>query len=177
MFSKKSPQEKERSDIIQLYSVLVASFILQPFSFDVVIGALSLILMLGGLIACYYYKFTRERGSLMHNHVIYLLGSFWKGSLLILAGAAVFIALFLDHIGYERYHSLYQSFVSSNGLPESPVFHMIHFTLLVQDDSQVSANLALLSFAAPVIWLGYRFAYGIYRVTKGYRIGNPGSWL
>ena len=170
----------EKKNILNIYAAFGAALVLSiiPTMFA---AFLSLILGLGVLIAAYMVRKNEEIGSLVENHMTFVIRTIWIGS---------FFALISTTIG-----SIYLFF----NLDNTPLQPCLNTFLSVADSVQnfsglesvfgncfepywfVNAKVFITSgiiVATPIlVYFAARYARGLSRAMNGYRVSKPLSWF
>ncbi len=152
-----------------LYALYIASMILQFFPYPIVV-VFGFLLFLTVFIYTYVARGKVEEDSLLHNHATYLIRTIWlAGFLIIVTCIFGFTYLFMsfepgviDQMGEDMVFS--DDLMATLDIYKERFF----YELLV-------AN--IISFGPGIIYMGYRFANGLMRALKGYRVANVKSWL
>lgn len=164
--------KKQRSTILQLYILfilaLVGSFMPHVWVFC---GALILFLVL--IIAVPIYQFTAPDGSLLKNHMRYLNGTIWWGSL--------FFVLSLLIMGYWVYLQSDQSaFIQffdkiSNGFIVTQTDLEAMLNQFFSTNRTLIMQASLVCIVPPLLYVAFRVSGALSRALKGHRMGKTGS--
>ncbi len=166
---------KQQQTIISgLYMFLIISTVLSFVPLGVM-QMLSLILITIALIIAYFYKFKKDEESLLYNHSVYLIGTIWIGSSVLVFGmlaAALVVFYFGDHTIIDN--AMAQ--ITSGGMLDEEALKSVMYDYM--DENRTLLIMASIPTIAPsILYFVYRIVNGYGRAIKGYRIAKPSSWL
>lgn len=162
-------ETKETSKVQQIYAAIIASFILN-FVPSPLVQIIASLVFLGVFIALYVMRKFGEPESLTDNHTTYLIRTVWIGGLFVILGVIAGAVYFVSSIGMEEYVRLGQIAAQSANPSEILSVYQSRYP----DEIFISG---MLTFAPGTIYMTYRFARGLARAIKGYRIAKPLNWL
>lgn len=175
--------KKEKSILMNMYGLFGAAIILSVLP-HVAAAVLSLIFFSFALIRCYALRKKAEHASLIENHMSYLIRTFWISALIAfvtMIAAGIYLFSSIDPMAF--YPCAEPIIAHAQEMAEKS-----DIALLASMSQPCMANfleanrhalMAALAIAAvPVLlYVGYRFAAGLSRASKGYRMANPKGWL
>lgn len=164
--------KEQRSIIIQIYAAFVIVILAHLYPVGIV-GLIAVTVVIAVLIAAYYYKAKAEENSLMENHMIYVIRTFWIGSLymmIFITIAALYMAPNLDVTILE---GIRDGTITPYSIEEVKALEK----RFMVDNSTIIWNGILIAFGPTFLFFAYRCLNGLVRSVKGYRIGNFRSWF
>lgn len=174
--------DPDQKKIIQLYSAFGAGLILTLIP-SAIVALVALLLIMGVLIAAYVMR-GKDKDTLMHNHMTYVIRTIWLGgsfAAITLAVAGVYMFYTLDNAPLDP---CFQSFLGVD--PQAAAgMGMQDLEAVFQPclDAYYKVNFAALVFSALIgiapilLYFGFRFGNGLNRALKGYRIARPEAWF
>ena len=161
---------KALNDInVQVYFVFALGLFFQ-FVPNEVLGLTGLFLLLAVMIATYIIRSRAQANDLNHNHMTYIIRTFWIGSLYLSVGILIASVLIYPKIDL------------------TPLYNILEGRSAVTDPDTLMAELfrinkdLLLYIGLPLVAPGivffiYRCVYGVSRAAKGHRVAKVNSWL
>lgn len=158
--------EKDKKLTLQIYYVFALAVLLN-FVPSMLLSSFGAILLLFILIGIYIYRAKAEKDGLVHNHMNYLIKSFWGSSLLVIIGMGI-IYLFGNHeIIYGVVRSVKDGQIITKPLLDALIADYLKRNLIV----------IVIALSPSAIYLIYRTAKGLLKAKKEQRIDNLKSWL
>lgn len=166
--------DKEQKNVTQFYGAFAASVICNfiPLAIVQIFGWS---LMLAVLIGAYIYKARSKLDSLAYNHMTYIIGTIWIGSLLLFLGmlvATYWVYAQGDHTVIE---GLIATVNSGTIVSEAEMTSVLHSYM--QQNYKLLMTVTLSTVGPAVLYVVYRTACGLSRASKGYRMAKPAGWL
>lgn len=179
---KTGQTDPHQRKVLQLYAAYGAALVLSVVPF-VLAAFLSMVLFVGVLIAAYILRTGTEEGSLIENHMTFVIRTLWIGSflaMLTLVAASLYLFYGVDNTPLDP---CIQHFLSIG--PGTRVLELQAMTDIFRAcyGAYMDANLRIFitsgaMAAGPVlIYFVIRYARGISRAMNGYRIAKPQSWF
>lgn len=165
---------KERSTILQLYAIFVASTIFS-FAPDTTIQMIAFVLFFALILSVPIYQWRGEDGSLLKNHMIYLNRTIWIGSLFLFLSILLFGLWVYLQSDSRAFFELFMQVKNGFMITEQDIaqalreFLQVNYALLVQA--------SILCLFPPMLYVCYRIGRGVARASQFYRMPNPRSWL
>lgn len=169
--------------VLNLYAAMGVTIILSILPFASAALAAS-VFFIGVLSAAYMLRGKAALESFLENHATYIIRTLWISSLF--AGITITLASFymVGNIDYAPFESCAQK-LSGMGLAaaESASFMQIYPYIEPCVDAFVSANhtvfinMTIIAGGPVIVYMAYRFFYGLSRARGGYRLANVKSWL
>lgn len=168
-------ENAEQKKIINtLYGFLIVSTILGfvPHS-----GAFmaSLALWIVTLVAAYVYRAKDKNDGLLYNHMVYLIGTIWIGTTLILLGTVI-AGLWVFYQGDNSPLDDAAVAVSQGTVPDEAMLRQI-MGAYFHSNKGLLITASSIAIGPAILYFVYRVANGLSRAAKGYRLANPKSWL
>ena len=179
---KTGQTDPDQKKVLRLYAAFGAALALSVVPF-VLAAFLSMVLFLGVLIAAYILRTGTEEGSLIENHMGFIIRTIWIGSflaLLTIVVASIYLFYGMDNTPLDP---CIQHFLSIG--PGTRVLELQAMTDIFRScyGAYMDANLRIFIMsgviaAGPVlIYFIARYARGISRAMNGYRIAKPENWF
>jgi len=162
-------EKTETSKVQQIYAAVIASFILN-FVPDIFIQIIASLVFLGVFIALYVFRKLAEPESLIDNHMTFLIRTIWIGGVFVIIGTILGIVYFISSVGLEEYARLGKMALEN----DEPGGIMDVYSNRYPNEMRAGI---LLTLGPGTIYLAYRFAKGLARAIKGYRIAKPLHWF
>ncbi len=172
----------KQQTLLRLYAAYGACLALS-FVPSVIAAMITLLLLTGVMIAAYILRRKSEAGSLIENHMIYLIRTFWIGALvafITMTLGSFYLLSIIDNAPLQPcLDNIMSSASSSENLKAS--FMMSLFGPCMDDFMSVNFNGFLIGgmiAIGPVLaYFALRYVKGLTRALKGYRLAKPKSWL
>lgn len=172
----------EKKKILWLYSILGVGIVLS-FAPSLIAATLSMILLLGVLMFAYVFRSGSEDGSLMENHMTFIIRTIWISSFLAIATIAAASSYMFQMLDNMPLNPCIDKFLIVS--QDLVVFDLTSFSAIFAKcmDSYWMANtrtfiISGIIAAGPVLfYFLLRFARGLARAKDGYRIANPRAWF
>jgi uncharacterized membrane protein len=176
----KDPNQKK---VMRMYSAFGAGLVLSFWPSGIA-ALISLVLVLGVMTVAYMWRSDAEDGSLMENHMTFIIRTIWIGGFLALVTlviAAAYLFRMLDNTPLNPCLNDLMNFMSSGD--------MLNIEPLVQSMQDrcmipyLARNLntlitgGIIGIAPVVIYFFVRFSRGFGRARGGYRIASPKAWF
>ena len=174
--------DPDQRKIMQLYAAYGAALVLSVVPF-VLAAFISAGLFMGVLIAAYILRTGTEHGSLIENHMTFVIHTIWIGSflaLLTMTGASIYLFNTLDNTPLDPCINQFLAIGSSTQVIELQAMLGVFQGCF---ESYVNANFktfiisALIAAGPVLLYFIVRYARGFSRAASGYRISHPESWL
>lgn len=173
----------EKTTVLALYAAFGVSMILCLIP-SVVMGVVSLLFIIGVLIAAYAIRRRAAAESLTENHATFIIRTIWIASLISVVTLAAGSAVMLEGIDYSPFSPCAETLAGKGTAAlESAGFREIYAAAEPCMHGFITTNLRLLTLtsaivAVPVIlYILIRYLRGFSRALKGYRIAKPEGWL
>ena len=161
--------QKQTKRVQQIYAAIIASFALN-FMPNILVQIIASLVFLGVFIGLYVLRKLSEEDGLIDNHTTYLIRSIWIGGGFVILGLLVAIVYFIGTIGMEEYARLGQQAMERGNMQE--------FAEVYQSRYPDEVFMAVVLTMGPgTVYVAYRFAKGLARAIKGYRMAKPLSWF
>ncbi|MGQ0526521.1 MAG: hypothetical protein ACT4OY_00590 [Alphaproteobacteria bacterium] len=172
----------ERKTILQVYAVFGVGLVFSVIPFFAAAG-LSLVLVMVTLIAAYIIRSGAQDASLTENHMTYIIRTIWIGSFiasLTLIAASLYLLAVIDNTPLDpciqKFYQMSMGGMTFDVQTLSGTFEACAISYIV-----VNLNSFLIAAAIgalPVlVYFGARYAHGLNRALKGYRIAKPDTWF
>lgn len=154
--------EKEQKQVNRIYAALAAMIIFSclPLAVLQVVAILLLFYVMG---SAYILRSKYGEDSLVHNHMTYLIRTFWISSLFFAIGfvaAGFYLSGKLDLAAIEEMSNT-----------------MLTGQFVVTENMKLLAVVSLVSMGPSMIYFIYRVAKGLSRALRGHRMGNVKEWF
>lgn len=175
--------DPEKKQILNMYAAFGISLILSLVPSGMA-ALVSLIFMVGVLIAAYVIRSKVEEHGLAGNHCTFMIRTIWIGSLFSLITIGLASLFMIPRIDYASFQPCAEA-MASKGTEFLASATQAEIMALSEPclDSFMSANWNTFTIAAifgvgPIlIYFVVRFVRGLSRATKGYRIADPKAWF
>ena len=165
---------KERRSITHIYMALILSIVLQ-FVPVLAVQLFGAVLLLVVMAAAYVVRGPKDRDSLSTNHMTYLIGTIWIGSLFLSIGMGIATAWFLEAGNHTLFHQMIDGMMEGAVIPEDMI--EARFIDYLKDNMALLVKIGLATVMPSLIYIAYRIWKGLSRAVKGYRIARPKSWF
>ncbi|MGH1397917.1 MAG: hypothetical protein ACRBCT_01755 [Alphaproteobacteria bacterium] len=173
-------EQKTIYNIYGLFGVTLALSIVPTIS----AASICLVFFLVTLIAAYVLRGRAEENSLIENHMTYVIRTVWIVSLLSVVTVGLATLYMLPRIDYTAFQSCADA-IAGQGVAALEAMGMAELQALTQPCVSDFVNMnhntllmaALIGGVPLILYMGYRFAKGVSRAAKGYRLANPKSWV
>lgn len=174
--------DPQQGKVIRIYGLFGLGLLLSLVP-NMIVAGMSAILLLGVLVAAYILRKDAEDGSLLENHMTFIIRTIWVGSFLTLvtmAAGSFYLFKMLDH---QPMLPCMQEFLNLG--PMAAAYGMDHMLAIFNKcwEPYWRTNLTALIIggtiaAGPVLvyFIG-RFIRGLTRATRGYRLAKPKAWF
>ncbi len=154
--------EKEQKQVNRIYAALSAMIIFSclPVAILQVIG---IFLLFYVMIGAYVLRARYPEESLVHNHMTWLIRSFWISGLFFAAGFAACVFYLSQKVTADSL-AAFESAAMTGTVPMTGDLRMI-----------IAAS--LVTMGPSMIYFVYRAAKGLSRALKGHRMGNVKEWF
>lgn len=175
-----TPKMNEKKQVLQVYAIFAAALILSTLPF-MMAAMLSVFFWIGLLIVAYVLRGRNTEGSLIENHMTFLISTIWVGGLLAVVTMVVGSFYMLEHVDHASLMPCLDQFVNID--PYAASIENMSGVMGACMDDYVQQNLQTfiisgIIIAAPVLlYFLARFAKGFMRAKDGYRLQNPKSWF
>lgn len=157
---------KDQYDVLGIYFcffvALISNFI--PLDFVQMVGG---ILFLATIIAIYLTRWKNENASFKHNHMEYLIKTFWIGTLFLLIGIVISI-IFADH-------TIINNVV--DGIKNGIMFSQEELNIVLMNYAKENIIIFSLSIGPSLLYLFYRTIRGMIEAKNYNKIENIKSWF
>lgn len=173
-------KNKEQQQTLQIYAAFGTALILSLVP-HIWAAGVSTVLGLGTLCAAYALRAGNEDGSLIENHMTFIIRTFWIGSLLILVTLGIGGFYMLSYIDHAPMMACAEKLL--NATAETTNVANLSAQLEPCMETYIATNkitfiISGLIIAGPVLaYFLMRYAKGFLRAKDGYRISDPLSWL
>lgn len=175
--------DPEKKKVLNLYAALGISLML-TFVPSAIVAIVSAIFFVGVLAAAYRIRGKVDDHGLAGNHCTFIIRTIWIGSLFSLVTIALASVFMLPQIDYTPFQACADEVMGKGadyvaGLSQAEIARMSEPCM----DDFYNANwntiiMAGLIAGGPIlIYFGMRFAKGLSRALKGYRIADPKAWF
>lgn len=144
-----------------LYAAFIAAIVFQMIPV-MELQILSIVLLLGCVVAIGIFRRDSPADSLLNNHATYLSRSFWMWSILMSLGGAIGGYLLFTQHDLQSLMNIARDL--SDNQEKSEAFKMMSLY-------------AAASFGPGLVYLAYRIIKGLHRALYGYRLAKPKSWF
>ena len=177
-----APADPNQRKILRLYAAFGAALVLSVVPF-ILAALLSMILIFGVLIAAYILRTDTTPGSLVENHMTFIIRTIWIGSflaLLTMTAGSIYLFQTIDNTPLDPCLQPLLDIRSGQTLIDPyAVFNILRGCF----DNYWVANIKTFiisgSIAAGPVLLYFivRYARGLARAMDGYRVANPHFWF
>ncbi len=170
---------KEASLICNIYAamVVVLSIMFVPIK---EIMAVSFILLILLPISLYVIRGRYEAGSLVENHMSYLIKTFWVGGLFLTIGFIIACIWFWNIGDHSQLFTFLDNHMYGQYGTDITAVIMAYEQMMIEYMNDNISNLifiSVISLIPGVAYIIYRVAKGLTKAIKGYRIGNDKGWF
>lgn len=154
--------EKEQKQVNRVYAAMVAMIIFSCVPMAV-LQVVAILLLFYVMFSAYSLRRKYGEESLVHNHMTYLIRTFWISSLFFAIGfiaAGFYLSGKLDLAAIEEMSNT-----------------MMTGQFVVTDNVKLLAVVSLVSMGPSMIYFIYRAAKGLSRALRGHRMGNVKEWF
>ena len=175
-------QGPDQRKVMQLYAAFGAALLLSVVPF-ILAAFTSAVLFMGVLIAAHILRAGTEHGSLLENHMTFVIRTIWIGSFLALITMSAASFYLFDRIDHTPLDPCIRSFLSvgQGAFTLDPQALMNIFKGCFHNYIAVNFQTFLISgliAAVPILlYFIIRYARGLARAAGGYRIAHPEKWL
>jgi uncharacterized membrane protein len=164
--SHKTGFEKEEKQINKVYAAMAGMLIFSCVPF-VLLQILAFILLLYGMMKAYRLRARSAEDSMTHNHMEFLIRTFWISSLFFLIGFAGAVVYLMKKLDLNAVNNILNSM--ENG--------MMTGQFVLTPDIKTLAIVSVAAIGPSIVYFIYRIAKGFARSLQGYRIGNVKAWF
>lgn len=174
--------DPHQGKVIRVYALFGLGLVLSLVPNLFAAGA-SAILIMAVLMMAYIFRTDTEQGSLLENHMTFIIRTIWIGSFVALIGMALGSAYLFKALNHNPMMPCMQDFLNLGPAAAAygPDYLMNIFTKCWPEYWQVNLMALLIGgsmAAGPVlIYFVARYIRGITRATRGYRIAHPKAWF
>ncbi len=174
--------EKERKKILNLYGAFGAGLLLSILP-HAAAAALSLVFIIGVLMAAGAMRKKSAEGSLSENHAVFIIRTIWIGSFFAVITLIPGILYLLSSVDNAPLMDCLEAVASGQIDPASISMQTGSDMFQPCMDDFMGSNryafiISLSITAIPVLlYFGMRFTRGLSRAMKGYRIANVKIWF
>ncbi|MCE7887289.1 MAG: hypothetical protein DYH13_07290 [Alphaproteobacteria bacterium PRO2] len=177
--------DANQKKIVRLYGAFGAGlvFSMVPLWSAAIVSAA---LILGVLIVAYVLRTDAEHGSLIENHMTFVIRTIWIGSLFALittSAASVYFLKALDNAPLQPCAEMILSMASGMSDPTAMEKYINDFMSMPCWANYWQTNLMIFIIggviaAGPIlIYFVVRYIRGLTRAMRGYRVANPKAWF
>ena len=172
-----------KQEVTNLYAALGVGLVLSLVPHSIV-TLVSLVFMLGVLGSAYSKRKKAAPDSLLENHATYIIRTIWIGTLFSVITISLAGLYMMNDIDYSAFQPCAKEFGRKGAsFAANASFHDIWIASEPCYNNFINENFSLLTHSAiiaagpVIIYFGYRYAKGLTRAMKGYRIMNPTGWF
>lgn len=172
-------RDKQSKIVKNIYAGLVAITCLQfvPIMSIMIVSSIILMVLFG---AFYVYRSKYGKGSLVENHMTYLIRTFWIGSLYLTIATILAVIIFW----YYGDHSYLFDFIEDyrdgefgvNVAAMLAAYNQMIINYSV-DNKSIMIIVSLIAIVPGVGFMVYRVAKGMVRAMKGHILKDKNSWF
>ena len=173
----------EQKRILNLYGLFGASIVVSVLPYAQA-AILSIIFFTVLLVMGYVFKNKAEPESLQHNHALYIVRTLWITAFFSLITTTLGSIYMMSGIDYTPFQpcaddlaGLGLEAVEGMGVMEIYAYVEPCVGFFIEGNWTLLMNTMIITAMPLFIYIGYRFAKGLGRAMKGYRLANPQSWF
>lgn len=160
---------KQKNTIYQLYAVFVF-VIAGSFVPSMTVQFLSLVLFLVLVIAVPVYKMAAPKGSFLEDHMRYLNGTIWLGSLFLTIGIVIMGWWLYRESDQSAFTALFDQ-AGQGMMPDEQSFHA-SIAQYMRDNAGLLLKTGVICLGPPMLYITVRILRALGRAKDGYRIGS-----
>lgn len=174
--------DPDKKAVLNLYSAFGVALVLSLVP-SALVSLVALFFLLGVLISAYRMRKKFEMESLGENHTTYIIRTIWIGTLFSVISVSAAGIYMLSGIDYTAFQPCAEGLAAQGADAANASFDVIWGAAEPCFDNFINENFKLLSISAlvaagPIIlYFAYRYAKGLTRALKGYRIMNAKAWF
>jgi uncharacterized membrane protein len=154
---------REQKLVNRVYAAAVAMVIFSCIpSLPLQVAAFFLLLYV--MSASYSLRAKYPQESLVWNHMVFLIRTFWISTLFFAIGFAVAAAYLSQRLAFNALSTMSENFVTTGQISWN-------------DQLRQMTVVSLVTMGPSIIYFIYRVAKGLHRALKGHRIGNIKAWF
>jgi uncharacterized membrane protein len=178
-----SDDTKDKRAILNLYAAFGVTLVLSVVP-SVTAALVSLVFFVGVVGVAFRFLKAAEPESLMENHATFILRTIGISTLFSLITLTAGIIYMIPSIDYSAFEPCANALTQKGeSYAQSASFTDVYASAEPCMEDFIDMNLRILTIAAliaavPVVpYLLMRYARGLSRAVKGYRLANPKSWF
>lgn len=181
--SPQDHEDPEKKKILNLYAAFGISLILSLMP-SAVAALVSLIFMLGVLIAAYVIRAKVENHDLAGNHCTYIIRTIWIGSLFSLITIGITSLFMLPQIDYTTFQPCAENLASQSaeflaGATHAQIMELSQpcMDAFIESNWNTFLMAGIFGVGPILVYFAVRFTRGLLRAVKGYRVADPMTWF
>ena len=167
-------EDEERINICGFYIMFLTGVVLNCVP-DFWAQMMGLPVMLVTLVAAYIYRAQAASDSLMHNHMTYVIVTFWVSSVILLVGMIIDSIWLLKMGDHQAVHGVLQGI--SNGMIFTEEELMSIMQVYIATNKPLLLTATAITLSPGLIYIAYRTFFGLGRSFKRQKIDNPNRWF
>lgn len=178
--SEGNPEQKR---ILNLYGLFGASIIVSVLPYAAA-AVLSIVFFTVLLVMGYVFKNKAEPESLQHNHALFIIRTLWITAFFSVITTIIGSAYMMGQIDYAPFSPCASELAAlgAAAVEQMGVMEIYSYTApcvepFIEGNRTAFLNTILITTLPLFLYIGYRFAKGLGRAMKGYRLANPRSWF
>ena len=175
--------DTQKKVILNLYAAFAVSLLLS-FVPSAIVAMIALIFFVGVLIAAYVLRGKADVEDLQHNHMTYIIRTIWLSGFLGIITTTAASFYMLSGIDYSPLDPCVDLIASKDpeAVAQASADDLIHLATpcmnaFLKTNQTLLYTSAALAGAPMILYIIYRFGYGLTRAMKGYRVANVKTWL
>ncbi len=180
---KKPETDPDQKKITRIYALFGVSLVLSLVPM-ISAALVSLSLGMGVLVTAYVLRTGSEEGGLLDNHMTYIIRTLWIGGLVALVSLAAASAYLFQSLDNTPLHSCLDGLLSMAAttiVPDKAMLDYITNGPCWLDYWKTNIKVFVVSgvmAAGPVLlYFLARYARGLGRAMRGYRVAKPKAWF
>mgnify|MGYP001410192685 CR=1 FL=1 len=170
--------DPQRKTVLNLYAALAVSIIL-TFMPNTIMAIVSLVFVIGVLVASYSIRKKAEPESLAENHATYIIRTIWIASFISVITLGIGAVILLNDIDYSAFGGcpIDLEFAASADYMQLWEVMQPCYDTFITDNWNILIISGAITILPILLYLVIRFVKGLSRAIKGYRIANPKAWF
>lgn len=171
-------QTDERKKILKIYIGFFAVIILQFVPVTILqLMALAAAIIL--LILMYSYKDKSDKDTLSYNHMIYLIKTFWVGSLFMAIGTLIFTYIVWQFGDHSDYMALIKKAAYGEFYDRSQIEKAVRIMMekYLEKNMGLFIKAGLVCIGPSLLYLFFRLGKGLLQARKNNVLEHPTHWF
>ncbi len=175
--------DPDKQDVTNLYAAFGVGLVLSLVPHSIV-TVVALVFMLGVLGSAYSKRKKSEPDSLLENHATYIIRTIWIGTLFSVITVSLAGLYMMDGIDYSAFQPCAEEFARNGAsIAEQASFPAVWqatepcYNNFINENFSLLMRSAIMAAGPIIVYFGYRYAKGLTRAMKGYRMMDPRVWF